>query len=269
VRRSLYCLVAAALVPAALFASGASATGARHASGAAGLRHVFVPAHPNQVLPLHNADTSSLNWAGYAVTGSNITRVTSTYSVPKTKLAPPGFTANWTGIGGYTTTDLIQAGTAEQTVGGYYAWYEILPAPETRLTNCTGDAACTVAPGDVMSIDISNAGGDQWTVSLSDGSKWSWNQTITYQSSESSAEWILEAPTVGVQTIPANIGTSHFGPTSRFTSGGVSRTIAGGHPVSISMGLGLVNLAIPSGLASNGQGFNVCTYKLKCPTPPN
>lgn len=45
---------------------------------------------------------------------------------------PPGFAATWTGIGGYNTSDLIQAGTAEQSAPSnpllgdqYYAWYEL------------------------------------------------------------------------------------------------------------------------------------------------
>jgi hypothetical protein len=259
-RRLAYALFALALAPAAVLATSATAS-------PTALRHTFLPAHPHQVLPLHNAATTSLNWSGYAVTGANITGVHSVYTVPKTKL-PPGFTANWTGIGGYTSTDLIQAGTAEQTIGGYYAWYEILPDSETQLTSCSGDAACTVQPGDRMSIDIVKVGANLWSVSLQDGARWSWQHNISYQSSQSSAEWILEAPTVGVQTIPANVGTSHFGPTSTYNvSGGAGRTIASGNPISIAMGPGLVNLATPSGLAPNGQSFNVCTYKQTCPTP--
>jgi hypothetical protein len=228
----------------------------------------FIPAVRGHALPSRNDTTSSLNWSGYATDpGSGITAVKSTFTVPSVGAVPPGFAANWTGIGGYTSSDLIQAGTSEDEVDGYYAWYEILPASETQISNCTGDPACTVNPGDVVTVDIHNVGANLWSVSLSDAGHWSWQQNISYASSESSAEWIFEAPTVGVQTIPANTGTNYFGPTSTFTDGSGTHTIAQGNPVTIDMGPGLVNEATPSGLAPNGQSFNVCAYQQSCPTP--
>jgi hypothetical protein len=222
-------------------------------------------------LPTRNATTSSLNWSGYATApGSGVTGVLSTFTVPTVGAVPPGFAANWAGIGGYTSSDLIQAGTSEDEIQGYYAWYEILPDSETLISNCSGDAACTVNPGDVVTVDIHNVGTNLWSVSLSDAGHWSWQQNISYVSTESSAEWIFEAPTVGVQTIPANTGTNYFGPTSTFTNASGSHTIAQGNPVSIDMGVGIgVNEATPSGLASNGQSFNVCAYQQSCPTPAN
>jgi hypothetical protein len=234
----------------------------------------FISAVKGQVLPTRNATTSSLNWSGYATSGSGITAVKSTFTVPSAGLLPPGFGATWAGIGGYTSSDLIQAGTSENSTGllsdQYYAWYEILPASETQLTNCSGDSACTVTPGDVVTVDIHEVGTNLWSVSLVDGSRWSWQQNISYASTHSSAEWIYEAPTVGVQTIPANTGTNHFGPTSTFTDGSGTHTIAQGNPILIDMGAGiLVNEATPSGLASNGQSFNVCAYAQSCATPAN
>jgi hypothetical protein len=73
---------------------------------------------------------------------------------------------------------------------------------------------------------------------------------------------------VGAQTIPANTGTNYFGPTSTFTTASGVHTIAQGNPITIDMGpAGAVHEATPSGLASNGQSFNVCAYKQSCPTP--
>jgi hypothetical protein len=228
----------------------------------------LIPAHRG-ILPTHNATVSSLNWSGYATApGSGVTGVTSTFTVPTVSPFPPGFAANWAGIGGYSTSDLIQAGTSEDEVDGYYAWYEILPASETQLTNCSPDPNCTVNPGDVVTVDIHSVGTNLWSVSLTDAGHWSWQQNIAYTSTESSAEWIFEAPTVGAQTIPANTGTNYFGPTSTFTDASGSQTIAQGNPVTIDMGPGAgANEATPSALASNGQSFNVCVYKQSCPTP--
>ena len=249
--------VAAALVPAA----SAHAAGSHHGR--------FLPAVPGAALPKHNATTSSLNWSGYATApGSGITGVNSTFTVPSVGAVPPGFAANWAGIGGYSSSDLIQAGTSEDELQGYYAWYEILPASETLISNCSGDSACTVNPGDVVSVDIHKVGTNLWSVSLSDAGHWTWQQNISYASTESSAEWIFEAPTVGVQTIPANTGTNYFGPTSTFTNAAGTHTIAQGNPVTINMGIGIgANEATTSGLAPNGQSFNVCAYQQSCPTP--
>ena len=248
----------------------ASAASARISSGG-----VLIPAHKGQVLPLHGGTTSSLNWSGYAVTpGSGITAVDSTFTVPSAGLDPPGFAATWAGIGGYTTSDLIQAGVEEQSspsnplLGNQYtAWYELLPASETPISNCTGDSTCTVTPGDKVTVDISNVSGDTWNVSLTDAGKWSWSQNVNYSSSESSAEWILEAPTLVAQTVLANVGNVPFGPTSTYTDGSGTHTIAAGNPTQIDLGTGVVNEATPSALGSDGESFNDCSYALSCSAP--
>ncbi len=236
----------------------------------------LVPAH-HRALPLHGGTVDSLNWAGYAVTpGSGVTAVKSTFTVPTVGSLPPGFSATWAGIGGYSTSDLIQAGVGEQSTPSdplfgpqYYAWYEILPAAETPISGCSGDANCTVQPGDQITVDIHNVSGNTWSVNLADANHWTYSNTLTYASSESSAEWIQEAPTLAVvQTTQAPVGTVHFGPTSTFTHGGTTSTIAGGQPTLINEGVGLpVNEATTSPLASDGQSFNVCVYAQSCPAP--
>jgi hypothetical protein len=236
-----------------------------------------VPTHKGQQLPLHGGTTDSLNWSGYAVTpsGGGVTAVSSAFTVPSAGLVPPGFAATWTGIGGYNTSDLIQAGTAEQSAPNnplvgpqYYAWYELLPASETQLTGCTGDANCTVTPGDNITVNISHASGSTWSISMTDAGHWSWSRDVTYSSSESSGEWILEAPTLVVAQTPlAPVGTVHFGPTSTYTAGGATNTIAQGNPTEIFLSPGVVNEATPSALASDGQSFNDCAYAQSCPSP--
>jgi hypothetical protein len=66
---------------------------------------------------------------------------------------------------------------------------------------------------------------------------------------------------------PGPVATGHFGPTSTYTAGGATKTIAAGHPTQIDLGTGVVNEATPSALASDGQSFNDCTYAQSCPTP--
>jgi hypothetical protein len=267
-RRTSTVLLLAVVVPAVVAATTATAA-TPHLRAAAASHGRLIPSHKGKALPTRNDSTSSLNWSGYATDpGSGITAVKSTFTVPTVSPLPPGFAANWTGIGGYTSSDLIQAGTSEDEVEGDYAWYEILPASETQLTNCTGDSACTVNAGDVVTVDIHQVGTNLWSVSLADAGHWTWQQNISYASTESSAEWIFEAPTLGVQTIPANTGTNKFGPTSTYTDASGTHTIAQGNPVTIDMGPGIgVNEATPSALGSDGQSFNVCAYAQTCPTP--
>ena len=241
-----------------------------------------IRSNSHEALPLKGGSVQSSNWSGYAVTpsSSNVTAVTSTFTVPTAGLILPGFSANWAGIGGYSSTDLIQAGVAEDSVptnpllgDQYYAWYELLPGDAVQLTNCTGDSSCTVNPGDVVSVDIFQTANDVWTIDVSDSGHWSWTDTdVPYTSTHSSAEWILEAPQVdGLPTLVAGDGTSFFGPTSTYTVGsGAAQTIASGDPTQIDLTtpeVSTVNLATPSALASDGQSFNVCVYATSCATP--
>jgi hypothetical protein len=105
---------------------------------------------------------------------------------------------------------------------------------------------------------------------MSDAGKWTWSRDVQYASKESSAEWILEAPTVVAQSTLANVGTASFGPTSTYTAGGVTHTIAAGNPTEILLSpspVGGVDEATPSALASDGQSFNDCAYASTCPAP--
>lgn len=275
-------IMAAAVVGVEMAVSGgilASATSS--AAPAAVSRPAFdrtlVPTHRGTGLPRHGGTVDSLNWSGYAVTPSshNVTAVKSTFVVPAAGAVPPGFAATWAGIGGYTGTDLIQAGVSENSLpnnpaGGdqYAAWYELLPASEVNLTGCARKASCPVSPGDKVTVSIVKAGTNRWTISVADPTGgWTWEKTVAYKSSESSAEWILEAPTVGAQTALADVGTVKFGPTSTYVVAGHTRTIAEGSPTEIVLSPGTVNEATPSALASNGQSFDDCAYAQSCAKP--
>ena len=234
-------------------------------------RGTLIPADPHQILPTRNADVSSLNWSGYAAiapAGSKITDVTQNWTVPTVKNVPAGFSSTWAGIGGYNTQDLIQAGTESDTAQTPYAWYEILPASETPITSgCVGDNACTVRPGDKMTVTIHSTGGNGWNISMQNLNHWTWSLNLNYASTFSSAEWILEAPTVGAQTVIANVGTQLFTGANTFVMNGVTKNIRGGNSVRVILSPGLVNEATPSALNSTGDRFNDCTYKNSCAAP--
>jgi len=246
---------------------------AAHAAPAAAPSGVMIPVNAGQVLPTRNADVTSLNWSGYAAiapAGSKITDVTQNWTVPSVSAAPAGFSSTWAGIGGYNTQDLIQAGTESDTAQTPYAWYEILPASETPITSgCAGDNSCTVRPGDQMTVTIHSTGGNGWNISMQDIGHWTWSLNLNYASTFSSAEWILEAPTVGAQTVIANVGTQKFTGVNSFVIDGVTKNIRQGNSVRIllSPSFGLVNEATPSALNSTGDRFNDCTYKNSCAAP--
>jgi hypothetical protein len=242
-----------------------------------GLGGLLVPTAARTALPRHDGTVDSDNWSGYAVTpsGAPITGIRGGFVVPTAGLVPPGFAATWAGIGGYSSDDLIQAGVAEQSVPGlpvvgeqYYAWYELLPTSAIQLTGCTGESACTVSPGDSITLTINRVEGTTWRIAMGDTGKWNWWRDVTYDSSESSAEWILEAPTLEVaQTVLAPVGTVAFGPASTFTAGGVTDPIAQGDPVTIDLDPGVIAEATPSALSADGEAFDDCAYATSCPQP--
>lgn len=270
VLRALCGFAACAACAAALLAVSGGAD-ARAGTGRAG---VLIPSSPREILPLEGHTIHSTNWSGYAVTSKRrrITAVTGSFTVPKvTGTAPFGFAATWMGIGGYNTHDLIQAGTAEDSKSGglygkqYFAWYELLPAGERHVHKCIGDRKCRVEPGNRISVAVRKVGANSWMISMTNSGHWHWGKRVGYSSSRSSAEWILEAPSIGsVQTNLAPVGTVHFGPTSRYAAAGSGHVIAGGHPVKII----LTGEANPSALAPDGQSFNDCAYRgSSCPRP--
>lgn len=238
----------------------------------------LIPTTRGELLPSANGTVKSTNWSGYAVTSKRhrIAAVSSTFVVPTAKSSrSPQFAASWAGIGGYKTNDLIQAGTAEDSTAGgfgrrYFAWYELLPNSERPIAHCSGDTGCTVKPGERITVAIRRLGDDRWSISIHDQGHWRWMKRVRYSSSRSSAEWILEAPTVGMaQSRLAHVETAHFGPTSRYTASGSARAIGGGNPIRIlliSEDTGKRE-ATPSGLATDRQSFNDCSYRTSCSSP--
>ena len=231
-------------------------------------------------LQLRNNSISG-NWAGYVdvpATGHKITSVTGRWTVPIAGQQPPGVSSTWTGIGGFSTQDLIQAGTQQVsspvsdfiTGGPYAAWIELLPAAPVFISGCSGDLSCTVRPGDLMTVTIASPGGSQWSVSMDDFGHWSYTTTETYTSTESSAEWIHEAPSLaGVLPIPVgNSGTVTFDGDNTFGLDGSSSQL----DIAAPQGSPTATDALPvetttSALDSDGEGFNVCTYALSCAPP--
>ncbi len=157
----------------------------------------------------------SSNWAGYAISKigtSQVLDIWGQWTVPTVSSSSPrpAYSSAWIGVGGFNTQDLIQTGTAQEIDSSgnmrYYAWYEILPASLVSVFN--------VNPGDIMNATIQYQGSGQWHVVIHDlTTPNGWDQTISYASSFSSAEWIFEATTINnrLATLPQTSDTIFYG----------------------------------------------------------
>jgi hypothetical protein len=88
---------------------------------------------------------------------------------------------------------LIQVGTSQDVYGGrahYSAWWEILPAPAIEIR------AFRVRPGDLITATIAKVSTDRWRISITNKGHGSFTTTRTYTGKATSAEWIVEAPTI-------------------------------------------------------------------------
>ena len=185
--------------------------------------------------PAALADSSeSSNWAGYAVHHShvNFKKVLGTWTQPTATCTPgqPTYSSVWVGIGGYSVSSqaLEQIGTeADCTAGGQEsstAWYELVPAASQAVR-------IPVSAGDHIRASVAIAG-RQVTLALTDLTR---HRSFTKrlhasQLDTTSAEWIVEAPSVcsssACQTLPlADFGSTGFTAASAQTTTGHGGTI--------------------------------------------
>ena len=211
--------------------------------------------------PTTTTGYTSTNWSGYLATTGKYTAIAGSWTVPK----PTGIAgktsadAAWIGIGGVSTGDLIQVGT-EDTVSASgqetsSAFYELLPQASTTIT------ALTVSPGDAITASLAEPTTGQWTVNITDLTTGkSYTTTLSYTSSNSSAEWIEEDPsTVFGRLLPLDNFTSVSFTGGTTTSSGTNVTIAGSNaqPVTLVSATTDQPVATPSLLGSSGQAFTV------------
>jgi hypothetical protein len=203
-------------------------------------------------------DTSH-NWSGYATTDGKFTSVNGTWTVPQIQpTGAAGVGATWVGIGGVTSTDLIQAGTQETDMGSgrvqYSAWIEMLPRASQQIP-------FTVHPGDSVTVNIAEQSPSNWQIDFKNNSTGqTYQRSVRYQSSHSSAEWVVEAPSEGYSggILPLdNFGTIPFSAASATENGQtVDLNQSHAQPISMLGGTGQT-LAVPSSISSDGSGFSV------------
>ena len=214
----------------------------------------------------------TINWAGYAAAasgGNAFTYISGGWTVPAItsgSSSTGSYSSIWVGIDGFNNQTLEQTGTEADYYNGrphYFAWWEILPAPETPISNMA------ISPGDRMFASVRYIGGGNFVLSLDDLTT---NTTFSTTQSNptaprSSVEWIAEDTQVnGSVGALANYGSVKFNSTTA--------SVNGSSPVPISSLAGYSSVvliptsssnfgAYPFPLNSNGQGFNVTV------TPPS
>jgi hypothetical protein len=143
------------------------------------------------------------HWSGYIVSlnlenkTEGVSSVSASWIVPSVAYSiNDTYSSVWVGVGGYGESTLIQAGTEQHCENGkveYFAWYELLPKTITRISTLD------IQPGDKVTTTITlvNDATDSWLIQVvdeTDGERF--QKTVTYDSTRSSAEWIVERPLV-------------------------------------------------------------------------
>ncbi len=153
--------------------------------------------------------------------------------------------------------DLIQAGTQE-TVSGrgstqYQAWVETLPQVSRPVT-------LPINAGDSISVSLQQQPGGDWLVAfVNNSSGKTYQESIRYDSSRSSAEWVVEAPSGRRgRILPLDtFGVVSFTRATTLKDGqSLSIDQAGGKPITMVAQRGQA-LARPSALSEDGASFSV------------
>jgi hypothetical protein len=233
-------LIALAGALAAIFASaaGAAVTGASGTTGATGATGATGTTGATGAPSVSNPSIS-LNWAGYAISGSSgvvrhFRHVSGSWIAPAVTCTPGSttYSAFWVGIGGLSqhATGLEQTGTEADCdsngVAHYSAWYELVPAGPVTLK-------LAVAAGDSISAGVT-VDGTKVTIHLVDNTSGAsvLKHLHLAHPDTSSAEWIAEAPSTCDQSgsctaLPlTDFGTVAFSDASARTARGMAGTIS-------------------------------------------
>jgi len=187
------------------------------------------------------ANDKSTNWSGSVVfppATDPATWIVGQWTVPHVVAPGSGnyYCAAWVGIDGDGSGDVLQAGTESEIVGGShqtYAWWEWFPEYEVQIPNLA------VLPGDVMYAMICVNSKTQASFFLQNATTRAYvaftkNAPAGTQLVGNSAEWIVEAPTVGGgQSALAGYGMVYFDSCFASTKSGI--VLSGGKGTAITM----------------------------------
>jgi len=257
-------LVAFSPAAGASTASHVSARASALAAAVAELKQLKVGDHATNRAVGHGVkvngltQVSSTNWAGYAddnTAGNTYSTVTGNWSEPAVTCPKHGalLAVFWVGIDGFTSGTVEQDGTLAQCNHGaasYFTWWEMFP------TNSIQVVGSSVSPGDSINSSVVRTS-SSYTLKVTDSTHPA-NSFSTTQScstcTNSSAEWIAEAPSSGNKILPlANFGT--WSETGATVTSGVITSFPDDELTMVNKS-GIVK-AQPSSLNGSGNGFSV------------
>lgn len=164
---------------------------------------------------------TSLNWSGYAAATkiskpakNSVSSVSGSWVVPAlTSSFHDTYSSIWVGIDGYASETVEQIGTGHDWVTGgqhNYAWFEMFPREAYLINDFPVDI------GDIISAEVKYIEKDIFKLSLFNLTKQVFTvipsrYTKVKNAKRSSAEWVVEAPSDGVDVLPlANFVTALF-----------------------------------------------------------
>lgn len=214
-----------------------------------------------QQLNVPQGSDASLNWSGYVAggtrSGDSYTSVTGSWVVPKVGGTDRNSAdATWVGIGGVSSRDLIQAGTQALVQGGtvaYSAWIETLPGFSKGVP-------LEVQSGDSITTTLTEETPGTWSVTIVDHTRGtSYSQSVAYNSSRSSADWVEEMVSNGSASfIPLDSFGSVAFTGAAATVNGASKNLSqlGAKPLTMTSLEGQT-LATASTLGNDNASFSV------------
>lgn len=216
------------------------------------LRHNAEVFHGPRKRRPEDATETSTNWSGgvvFAPTGQPFSWIEADWVIPDVDAPTENqwyYCANWIGIDGDGSGDVCQIGiecevyrSGNSITRNIYPWWEWYPEAEVAITNFS------LSPGDMVTALLCTSGGG-----ATEASAYFTNRTTGATTSLSftapagtsltgnSAEWVVEAPTVGgQQSAMADYGEVFFSVCEAFagTIGGGGTTVNGGTGDNINM----------------------------------
>lgn len=177
-----------------------------------------------------SATDGGSNWAGYVSTGqgTRFQSVGGTWVEPAVACTPgrPTYMSSWVGLGGDTSQALEQIGTeadcASDGKATYSSWFELYPT-------ISGSPKLAIRPGDVVSAAVTVIAG-KVRLDMTDETRGTRfiRVVVGKRLDVSSAEWIVEAPSV---CATGDLASCHDSRLSDFGSTGftAARASTAGH----------------------------------------
>ena len=141
---------------------------------------------------------------------------------------------------------------------------------DTITGRYSGDASHSSSSGSAsLTVTSAVSGSGTWTITLSDITQaWTFTETLAYTGPGTSAEWIIEAPSVGnrIATL-ANYGTTEF-QLAAINGGSGNAGLTVGEAGDMVAGNGRTVISIPSAPDVAGDAFNI-SYGSAAPAPPS